>query len=581
MFNQYEKRQRPVMHRDRGVAMLVVLVVVAMATVLGTAFLAAQTTTTGITKNLEDQAVARQIAESGLLLIQNKIKNDPTWRTGRTQGVWVNNQSLGQGTFTAEISDADGDPSNNPEDPFVLTVTGKFGNVTHVVRSNVLAFGGEQSGLLAEYFRHGSSVSRLSDIDWDATPDYTETVPNVERENGNSSVEAYPGGPTGRWGSRYSGYIDIPTSGLWTFYTSSDDGSDLTIDGNKIVNNDGLHGWRTRSSTVTLDKGRFPFEARLFENGGWKGVVAYWQGPGVSKEVIPASAFSQSSGEGASGGATDSDEVSIAVKSIILMYGDSRIDAYSSSKGAYGGSNQTSNARVSTNGILPTLGVTMSDNATIEGKLMIKPLLALLPVVRWGQSEITDGLGYLPSEVDIEDVSMPSSQPANSGSLSIWGGSLEPITQDTRYSSISLGGNTQMTVQGDVTIICTGDFSMGGTSQLIITPGSMLKLYIGGSMSSYGSPSINAATDDPGRLELYMTGNNKNIQLSNSVKLSAYVQNPKGRLKLYSTSEFFGKYFGETLEMSGSPKIHADNSTGEEASEETATAYLFAWDEGL
>ena len=43
------------------------------------------------------------------------------------------------------------------------------------------------------------------------------------------------------FGFRYSGYIYIETPGLYTFSTTSDDGSNLSIDGNEIVDNDGLH----------------------------------------------------------------------------------------------------------------------------------------------------------------------------------------------------------------------------------------------------------------------------------------------------------------------------------------------------
>lgn len=570
----------PSVHQ-RGIAMLIVLVVIAMATILGTAFMSAQTTTTGITKNLEDQAVARQIAESGLILMRNKIQSDDTWRTGRTQGIWVNNQSLGQGTFTVEITDADGDPSNNQEDAFTLTVTGKFGDVSHVVRSYVQPFGGAgQAGLLVEYFHSSSGLNRLSDIDWNSTPNHTEVVPNVDRAN-SSSAASYDGGPVNRWGARYSGYITIPTSGLWTLYTASDDGSNLSIDGDEVVDNDGNHSWRTKSSTVSLDAGKYAFETLFYENGGSHGVIAYWQGPGVSKEVIPASAFTRDSDGAEAGGASGENDVSISTKTTIRMFGNSSIDAYQSHKGPYGGSNQSSKVRVSTNGILPTLGVTMSDNATIHGKLMIKPLLPILPVVTWSNSEITDGVGYLSGAVDIPDVSMPNPLPSNSGSLSVWSGTPEPITEDKRYSSLSLGGNAQLAIQGDVTIVCHGNFSMGGTSQLIIPNGSTLKLYVSGSFNTSSSAVINAATNEPGRLEIFMTGNNKDIQLNNSVQLAAYIYNPEGGLKMYGTSQFYGRFAGETLDMSDSPQIHGDGSTGNEAPETTASSYVFAWDEGL
>ena len=59
-------------------------------------------------------------------------------------------------------------------------------------------------------------------------------------------------GDTNTFSIRYVGYIQIDTPGSYTFYTSSDDGSKLYIDGTEIVGNDGLHGMQERSGTVSL-----------------------------------------------------------------------------------------------------------------------------------------------------------------------------------------------------------------------------------------------------------------------------------------------------------------------------------------
>ena len=43
------------------------------------------------------------------------------------------------------------------------------------------------------------------------------------------------------WGVVFSGYIDIPADGLYTFTVNSDDGSRLFIAGVQVVDNDGSH----------------------------------------------------------------------------------------------------------------------------------------------------------------------------------------------------------------------------------------------------------------------------------------------------------------------------------------------------
>ena len=91
------------------------------------------------------------------------------------------------------------------------------------------------------------------------------------------------------WAATFTGYIIIPTTGSWTFNTSSDDGSALYIDGVQVVNNDGLHGVNTVTSTVTLTAGAHKIQVQYFQAGGGQSVNAQISGPGISLENIPAS----------------------------------------------------------------------------------------------------------------------------------------------------------------------------------------------------------------------------------------------------------------------------------------------------
>ncbi len=93
---------------------------------------------------------------------------------------------------------------------------------------------------------------------------------------------------------RYEGCLSVESAGPYTFYTTSDDGSQLLIDGALVVNNDGLHSARERSGTVTLDAGSYPIEVTFFEKGGKEVLTVSYSGPGVSKQAIPTSALSTS-----------------------------------------------------------------------------------------------------------------------------------------------------------------------------------------------------------------------------------------------------------------------------------------------
>jgi putative heme-binding domain-containing protein len=90
---------------------------------------------------------------------------------------------------------------------------------------------------------------------------------------------------------RFTGAISIPKEGSYTFFTESDDGSRLFIDGKSVVNNDGLHGMQEKSGKITLKAGSHPFVVTYFNAGGDEGLRVQWQGPGIPKQPIPATAL--------------------------------------------------------------------------------------------------------------------------------------------------------------------------------------------------------------------------------------------------------------------------------------------------
>jgi acyl-CoA thioesterase I len=95
---------------------------------------------------------------------------------------------------------------------------------------------------------------------------------------------------------RFSGYIMIPTTGAYFFYTNSDDGSALFIDGNKVVDNDGIHGPQERSGSVALGWGLHAISALFFEQAGGQILTVSWQGPGIGRSAIPDSLFFHDNG---------------------------------------------------------------------------------------------------------------------------------------------------------------------------------------------------------------------------------------------------------------------------------------------
>ncbi len=87
---------------------------------------------------------------------------------------------------------------------------------------------------------------------------------------------------------KYEGFIQIDEAGKYTFSTQSDDGSKLYVDGKQVVNNDGNHGVLEKAGTVELTAGRHPIRVEFYNNGGGYWLDAFYKGPGVTKQIIPA-----------------------------------------------------------------------------------------------------------------------------------------------------------------------------------------------------------------------------------------------------------------------------------------------------
>ena len=88
----------------------------------------------------------------------------------------------------------------------------------------------------------------------------------------------------------FFGYIFIDTPGNYTFYTSSDDGSQLWIDGQMVVNNDGRHGTQERSGSISLAQGRHSITVKYFQATDGRNLRVRWNPPGpTGKQDIPTS----------------------------------------------------------------------------------------------------------------------------------------------------------------------------------------------------------------------------------------------------------------------------------------------------
>lgn len=109
-------------------------------------------------------------------------------------------------------------------------------------------------------------------------------------------VNTDPKKRTTNFGLRFKGTLTVPKEGEYKFYISSDDGSWLFINGKLVADNGGIHPDGEKSGSVVLNAGDHSFECLYFDGGGQIALRASWEGPGLPKQEIPASAFAHGEG---------------------------------------------------------------------------------------------------------------------------------------------------------------------------------------------------------------------------------------------------------------------------------------------
>jgi hypothetical protein len=154
------------------------------------------------------------------------------------------------------------------------------------------------SGLNYEYYQLAGNTLALPDFDTLVAVDTGTTAQPTLNASSSRTASLYA--------YRFSGEIQINTTGDYTFYTDSDDGSQLFINGNLVVNNDGNHSMREESGNVSLELGRHDIVITYYENQGFDNLIVSYEGPGIDYQDIPESLFFQSGGVGPDFVSTDS-----------------------------------------------------------------------------------------------------------------------------------------------------------------------------------------------------------------------------------------------------------------------------------
>jgi hypothetical protein len=163
--------------------------------------------------------------------------------------------------------------------PYIIAASATIGGVTKEGTSPVF-LSSPAAGLTYAYYEGNWAFVPDSGS---LTPVKSGTVPNFDISVANRADY---------FAFMFIGYINIPSNGLYGFWTQSDAGSKLYIGDTLVVKNDGLHGPLQVFSNIALTAGMHPIRVDFFEDTGGQQLTVNWAGPGFTRMAIPAGVLS-------------------------------------------------------------------------------------------------------------------------------------------------------------------------------------------------------------------------------------------------------------------------------------------------
>ena len=225
-----------------------------------------------------------QIAEEGTVLLKNAGGVLPlSGASGSSIAVLGNWQNSGGGSAAVSASAAVVTPQQG--------ITARAGSGVNVQYSQGATTGstladvpasaltptsGGGSGLTGQYYNNMTLTG---------SPVYTANSSTLDF----NWVGGSPGTGvnTTQWSAKWTGTLTAPATGVYTFATTSDDGSRLFVNGQELVNQWQDQASTTRSGSIALTAGQaVPIEVDYYQNGGLSSLDLGWTPANYSTSAI-------------------------------------------------------------------------------------------------------------------------------------------------------------------------------------------------------------------------------------------------------------------------------------------------------
>lgn len=130
---------------------------------------------------------------------------------------------------------------------------------------------------------------------WDRLPDFATLQPKATTRVEMFSLGQYK--DRDHFALRLTGYVDVPADGHYAFFAAADDGCRLFIGDRLVVDNDGPHYLMEKRGYIPLKAGKHAITVLYFDRTETDELKVSWEGPGIKKQPIPATALSAPAGK--------------------------------------------------------------------------------------------------------------------------------------------------------------------------------------------------------------------------------------------------------------------------------------------
>ncbi|MBN1829132.1 MAG: hypothetical protein JW884_08300, partial [Deltaproteobacteria bacterium] len=173
-----------------------------------------------------------------------------------------------------------------------------------------------------------------------------------------------------------------------------------------------------------------------------------------------------------------------------------------------------------------------------------------------------------PSAMDMTPVNAPTGGAwTDLGQVSLGSSDTLVLSSGNYYNSgttatkknFKMTGSATVIVSGDVVLKVANKFWMTGTSEILVTPGSSLTVYVEGNIDLSGSGIVNTSSI-PANVQIYGGANTTDCDITGSVEFFGVVFAPNAQVRLTGTTDIYGSIVGRTVSMTGGGTLHYDEA---------------------